>query len=164
MKKICALLITLSLFALNSTAQDQAKKADIKELIYLLNSDKIIDGMTNNMLEILNQQGQARMQDEKQRKAFEEYSKYLIDETKILSKILIEEESVNIYDKYLTHNEVKELIKFYKTPAGKKLIQVTLDISSDSMKAMSEKYLPEFQEKLKVKMMEIIEREIQPEQ
>src|SRR5947209_6161408 len=32
--------------------------------------------------------------------------------------------SVPVYDKYLTHGDVKELIQFYETPAGKKLASV----------------------------------------
>lgn len=167
MKKAILLLLFGSLFAINSLAQDtqdEAKRADIKKMIYLLNSDKLIDGITNNMLNLLKQQAQTQMKDEKQRKVFEEYSEFLVAETKILSKKLIDEESVNIYDKYLTHKEVKDLIKFYKTKTGQKFIQVTPEISSDLMKAMSEKYLPEFQEKLKNKMQKLIQKGKEQEQ
>jgi hypothetical protein len=37
-----------------------------------------------------------------------------------------------IHDKYLTHEEVKELIKFYETPLGRKLVSVTPKISEES--------------------------------
>jgi hypothetical protein len=38
-----------------------------------------------------------------------------------------------IYDKYLTHEEVKQVIKFYETPAGKKLIAVLPKVTQESM-------------------------------
>jgi len=40
---------------------------------------------------------------------------------------------VPVYDKYLTHQEIKELIAFYDTPLGKKLISVQPMIVRDSM-------------------------------
>ena len=37
------------------------------------------------------------------------------------------------YDKHLTHAEVKELINFYKTPVGQKLIRVQPQIMQECM-------------------------------
>ena len=38
-----------------------------------------------------------------------------------------------IYDKYLTHAEIKSLIQFYQTPLGKKLVQMSPKINAESM-------------------------------
>lgn len=38
-----------------------------------------------------------------------------------------------IYDKHLTHDEVKAIIKFYETPAGKKLVSVLPQVTQESM-------------------------------
>ena len=40
---------------------------------------------------------------------------------------------IPIYGKYLTHNDVKQLIRFYKRPVGKKLIEVQPMIMQESM-------------------------------
>lgn len=40
---------------------------------------------------------------------------------------------VPIYDKYLSHDDIKELIKFYESPAGKKYVKVLPQISKESM-------------------------------
>jgi hypothetical protein len=40
---------------------------------------------------------------------------------------------VPVYDKYLTHEEVKALIAFYESPVGKKYIQVLPQITQESM-------------------------------
>ena len=38
-----------------------------------------------------------------------------------------------IYDKYLSHEEVKQIIKFYETPVGKKLVSVLPQVTQESM-------------------------------
>lgn len=38
-----------------------------------------------------------------------------------------------IYDKYLTDEDIKQLIAFYRTPVGKKIISVSPQIASDSL-------------------------------
>ncbi|MHA3044068.1 DUF2059 domain-containing protein [Riemerella anatipestifer] len=42
---------------------------------------------------------------------------------------------IPIYDKYYTEEDVDELIKFYKTPVGKKVISTMPDIYRDSINA-----------------------------
>jgi hypothetical protein len=43
------------------------------------------------------------------------------------------EKVIPIYDKQLSAAEIKDLIKFYETPTGKKLIQVMPAITQESM-------------------------------
>ena len=40
---------------------------------------------------------------------------------------------VPLYDKRLTHGEVKDVIKFYQTQAGKKLVSVLPELTAESM-------------------------------
>ncbi len=40
---------------------------------------------------------------------------------------------IPIYDKYLAHDEIKEMIKFYESPLGKKLISIMPRIAQESM-------------------------------
>ncbi len=40
---------------------------------------------------------------------------------------------VPIYDKYLTHDEIKDIIKFYESPSGRKLVKVLPNITDESM-------------------------------
>jgi hypothetical protein len=42
---------------------------------------------------------------------------------------------VPIYDKHLSHGEVKDLIAFYGTPTGRKLVRVLPQITQESMGA-----------------------------
>jgi hypothetical protein len=40
---------------------------------------------------------------------------------------------VPVYDRNLTHDDVKELIRFYETPTGKKFVSVLPKITQESM-------------------------------
>ncbi|MDR2842638.1 MAG: DUF2059 domain-containing protein [Spirochaetaceae bacterium] len=41
---------------------------------------------------------------------------------------------IPVYDKYYTHEEIKALIKFYKSPLGKKVVEVSPAITMEAMK------------------------------
>jgi hypothetical protein len=65
------------------------------------------------------------------------------------------EELYKIYDKYYTHDEIKELLKFYNTPVGKKTIKVLPQLMQESMQAgqkWGQSMGPAIVEKLKVRM------------
>ena len=61
---------------------------------------------------------------------------------------------VSIYSKHFSDEEIKDLIAFYKTPTGKKLIEKQTIISKESME-LTMKYMPEFQKKITEKIAEI---------
>lgn len=44
------------------------------------------------------------------------------------------EKLVPVYDKHLTHDDVRQVIEFYRSPVGRKMIAVLPQISRDSMK------------------------------
>jgi hypothetical protein len=45
------------------------------------------------------------------------------------------ERLIPIYDKYLTHSEIKESIKFFESPVGKKWLSITMAMMRDSISA-----------------------------
>lgn len=61
---------------------------------------------------------------------------------------------VPIYDKYYTHDDIRELIKFYESPVGKKMVETMPLLLQESMqagqewgRALSEKMLQRLKEK-----------------
>ncbi len=50
--------------------------------------------------------------------------------------------SIEIYDKYFTEEDLTNLIAFYRTPTGKKMLDNSSNIAIDSMNAVQEKMLP----------------------
>ncbi|MCX7944057.1 MAG: DUF2059 domain-containing protein [Deltaproteobacteria bacterium] len=66
---------------------------------------------------------------------------------------------IPIYDKYLTHDEIKDIIKFYESPSGKKLIKVLPMITQESIEA-GKKWGNEITNKLMERLQkEVIEKE-----
>ena len=58
---------------------------------------------------------------------------------------------VPVYDRNLTHDDVKELIRFYESPTGKKFVSVLPKITQESM-VVGEKWGRELATKVMVKL------------
>lgn len=89
---------------------DPAKIADIRKLISLTGGDKVGEQMIDQMI-----------------KSFSAYNPKIPMEfwdefKKSIDVNKINEMNIPVYDKYLTHDEIKETIKFYESAVGKKLI------------------------------------------
>lgn len=67
---------------------------------------------------------------------------------------LIDDISYSIYDKYFTEGELRDLVAFYKTPTGRKTIEVLPQLFADSMAKASEAIIPRIQEIMNVIMSE----------
>ncbi len=59
---------------------------------------------------------------------------------------MVEEITLPIYGENFTESELRDLIAFYRTPAGQKMIAVAPKLMMDSMMAFSEKLGPKLQE------------------
>jgi len=69
---------------------------------------------------------------------------------------MLEEISYPIYDKNFTETELRELTAFYRTPTGRKIIEVAPKMMGEAMTAFSEKFTPKVQEFMK----EVVEAEL----
>ncbi len=55
---------------------------------------------------------------------------------------MVEEVSYQVYDKYYTTEELKDLVAFYRTPTGQKTIKVMPQLFSESMSLTSARLMP----------------------
>jgi len=55
---------------------------------------------------------------------------------------IINEIAVPLYDKYLQENELRDLIAFYKSPTGQKMIEVMPQLLTESMNQVSDALVP----------------------
>jgi len=81
----------------------------------------------------------------------------LIDERMDFTR-LIEDISYELYDKYFTEEELKDLVEFYKSPTGKKSIAVVPKLFAESMELAGRALQPKLQEVITVFMKEESER------
>jgi hypothetical protein len=155
MKKIIMLSLLIGSLSFNASAQ--TKKEKIVQLLDLMQSDKMINSMFDNVSNMFKKQasGLKDAQDAKNDSIQEVFMKYVMEETKALTKRLINEDMVEIYDKYFTDKEIQKYIDFYKTPEGKKFLDQMPNIQTDMMNTLMGKYLPELQEKFKKKLEEL---------
>jgi uncharacterized protein len=85
--------------------------------------------------------------------ALDELGQYLSAETTYQE--LLERVYYPIYDQYFTEADLRDLVAFYKTPIGKKLISISPQLSATSQKLTFEVIMP--------RLSEIIGRMIQKE-
>lgn len=67
---------------------------------------------------------------------------------------MINEDMVEIYDRYFTATEIEAFCTFYQSPAGKKLIDRTPAVSQEVMKQSMTKYQPQLMKLVKEYMDE----------
>lgn len=149
MKKVVIIMIYCLVFG--GIISAQTKEDDIKELFELINPGQMIDKIFENMIDVFKHHGNTQISPEKQ----EEFVSYLNEEVRMMTDNLINVHMVSIYDKYFTDEEIKDLIKFYKSQTGRKMINTMPDIQKDIMTIMMNKHIPEFQEKIQGKMEEL---------
>ena len=154
MKKIILLSILTIFLGISSYGQDKKAK-DLKKLFELMKAEKMIDVMMENMIPMIKQQANGKIMGDKAKEKFEEYMGFVMSETKAMTIKIVNDEMPLIYDKHFTHDEIKDLIKFYKSPTGQKLLEKTPEISKDLMNSMITKQMPEMQEKISNKLKEL---------
>ncbi|MBD0257413.1 MAG: DUF2059 domain-containing protein [Cytophagales bacterium] len=128
-------------------AQDKA--ADIRELFKLMQTEKMIGNTTGHMAEAMRQQVKGKINDEAK---FDEYMNFVVEESRAVSKKMVYTDLVRIYGHQFTHQEIKEYLNFYKTPAGQKMVTLMPSIQNELMQRLSQNHMPALQAKFKVKL------------
>ena len=146
-------------------AQEPAASADrralIKELFELTGGNKTAQTMIETMLEQQNQAAQTaaaksleKFKDlepaERERltqriKAEYQNSSARIQEivkSEVTTEFLLDTVMVPVYSKYYTDDELKSIVAFYKSPTGKKMVEVSPKLLRDSMQLTTESLLP----------------------
>jgi len=164
---LIVLLITCALFA-QASAQSVAeteKQAAIRELVVIMNSSFKASDMINMMEaqsdEAVNRFFKAALAENKeltdeQKKEFEVL---LYDELieipkryqeKILKRIdidaLTDQMIISLYDKHFTLSEVKDLLIFYRSATGQKILKTTPLLMEEMLRDMTEKLIPQVME------------------
>ena len=147
---IAAILISVSLFA-----QAQPKKESIKVLFELMQQDSLINktfaAITSSL--VSNMTGQL---DSSYRDRMARVMEKSMEASKQVAKRMINEDMIDIYDKYFTQEEIDDFISFYKSKSGQKMISRIPDIQKDIMTIMSQKYTSSLQQEIMNQFDEII--------
>lgn len=142
MKRLIGMLILISLSMTVCIAQD--KKEDIKTLFQLMQSDKMIDKTMEGISSVMSQQFLGQFSEDKE--ILKKMTDFMETETKAAAKKM-RVNMMAVYEKHFTHQDIKEYIKFYQSPAGKKMLKKQPEIQKDMLEYNME-YLPDLQEKI----------------
>jgi len=130
MKKTISVSIILVLTTLSTFSQ--TKQESIKELFTLMNTESMFDKL------VIPFQGLQK----------DSISKVLtgsiMNSMKPMFKKIMDEDLVGIYDRHYTQKEIKDLIRFYKSKTGQKMITTAPDIQNELMSIVQAKYMGEF--------------------
>jgi hypothetical protein len=111
------------------TAFSQTKQESIKELFGLMKIESSFDKL------VIPFQG---LQKDSISKVI---TGSLMNSIKPIFKKIMDEDMVRIYDKYYTQQEIKDLIRFYKTKTGQKFINTAPEVQNEIMSIVRAKYM-----------------------
>lgn len=121
----CLLPVPASAEGNSAVPQDkQAKYKAIEELLYVMKADSLMERTIDQMSKVI----VSGYSDPNENKEFMDEFKSKFNTKEVLQLVS------SIYDKYYTYDDIEQLIKFYKSPIGQKMLSVTPDIASESMK------------------------------
>ncbi len=155
MKNLILFGFLMLITSFNLSAQN--KKEKITQLFAVMRTDIMINSMVDNMSTMFKQQSIEFMSTQND-SVYTVYMAYVMEETNAFTRKLINEDMVEIYDKYFNIEDIQKFIDFYNTPEAQKLLDVTPNIQQDIMKSVMSKYLPELQEKFKSKLEELMKK------
>ena len=138
MKKL--FIITMLVFTINITvfSAETPKQKKIKELFQVMD----IQAATNEMSEMILNDTDSMKLSKNQKAAMQKEMQSMMDY--VLNK------QAELYDRHFTEQEIDDILNFYKTPAGKKIIEETPKITKELFTDLMENYYPD--------MIKIIEK------
>lgn len=151
-QKIC---ITIILFAAICSptltiASEESHRAAINEMLHLSNVDKMIEPMFGQFKGLLKNKFSQIGGSDKQMPILEKYDDKLLNVMKEdMAWSKMRDDYIDIYAKVYTEEEILDINKFYRSPAGKKMIekmpqllQETMTVTQKSM----QKLIPKLQQ------------------
>ena len=156
-----ALLFALSFsLTLEGYSQNSIKKEKIKTLFTLMHQDSLMlktyRGMATSFYDITKMVGDTTSKERRQKIMDMSFQKATAIALRFLN-----EDMVDIYDKYFTIEEIEDFVNFYKSKSGQKMCGQMPEITKDIMTVMSTKYQTEFQESFKKEIEEMTKDKLQ---
>lgn len=155
MKKIFGLLLFVSL-----TISAQAPREKVLEMINVMQADKMINQIMDQMVPAMQQQFKAGLKTDDEKQKLEQVNAILLEEAKVFSKEIVNGSMVDIYAKHFDEVDIDYMIGFYKSKTGQKLLELTPTITKELMAEMMQNEMPKFQSRLKKRIDELKSSEI----
>jgi len=122
----------------------QDKHKSIIELIELQKQDSLLAKMFYSTLTPY----MASEKDPVKREKLQNQANLALPIIERLNKTMVETDLPAIYDKYYSADEIEQILAFYKSPVGKKVLQNSQVIVNELMNILTVKYLPVVHEEM----------------
>jgi len=137
------IFLSIFLFITAFTAFSQTKQESIRELIHLTQTDSMMEKMYKSIFPTLMKQISIEVNDSSRLATTEEYMNSMMLSAKEISKKIMDEDISKIYEKYYTESELQDLVVFYKSSTGKKVIEKMPEMQAEITTIVMQKLLPE---------------------
>ncbi len=152
------IFILIIMFAGASQADDNSKKKLIEELLEVTDADRMVDQMSDRFAPMLQQMFEQAGGEKKDLPIINKYTEKMAEIYKEEMKWeLLEKDFTEIYAKVFSESEIKAMVEFYKTEAGKSMIEKMPQVIQESM-AVSQRFMKNIMQR-----MQEIEKEIAEE-
>lgn len=146
MKKTILLSIILAVNTI--TLFSQTKQESIKELIHLMQTDSMVEKTFAAIVPTIMTQFSKEYQDSTMIATRTQHMNSILTLSKKMFNKILNEDVVALYDKFYTENEIKDIIVFYKSPTGKKLIEKMPEMEKEIMGIVMQKFMPEMKKNI----------------
>ena len=148
-------IIIVSFCLLGFTGVCQPKNDDIKDLVIIMHLDSVIDKYAKPILTSLTNKMMEVAKDSITKAASKEIIDYSTESFKVMIKKFIEDDFTLIYKQYYTNSEIKDLVAFYKSSAGQKMVKNSVLINNDIKTSLMQVFLPAYKDDILKKIKEI---------
>ena len=152
-----SVVVTSSLFA----GEASYKRAAL-ELLEVANTQEMLDQMMTSITSMMEQQFKAMKLPPEGKEAAAAFQKeIMVWFSDFFAWEQIQDLYVDIYVKVFTEDELKEIIQFYRSPLGQKLLNKMPELLQESIEKMQilvQDKMPEFQERLQKTITELEEK------
>ena len=141
--------LLIAMLALNIFAAEETKEQKAKELMKIMEVSKVIDSSLAEVSKFTDQMVDAQQLSAVQKAKAKKIAKASVDKTfKAMKAIDWDKMFSEIYAEVFTKDELTELIRFYKSPIGEKLLEKQPQLTSATMQKMQvemSKVMPQIQ-------------------
>lgn len=128
------------LFFCAVTVQAQDKRDEIRKMIEITNTNSIVNVITDAMIANMNKVFTERYKKKNTAANLNKFMGFVRKEIKATMDLIVKNDLVDLYDKNFTHDEIKNIIKFYESSAGQKLLNLTPILSKNIKELIDKKY------------------------
>ena len=163
MKKIMTVALLLSVVVTSNSFADKAShKRTALEFLEVSNTKEVLDQMMTSIENMMEQQFKTKKLTPEEEETAIAIQKETMDWfSGLFAWEQIQDLYVDIYVKVFTEDELKEIIQFYRSPLGQKLLNKMPELLQESIEKMQilvQDKMPEFQERLQKTITELEEK------